>query len=88
MAKRLYHQAKNGEWRTINLTKAGTIYRGDEFTICCDCGLRHHMVYDICTSNKHPELYVQPWREDFGTHIIRRDRKQMCRPVKNKGRKK
>ena len=57
--------------------------RGDAYWACCDCGLRHHHVYEVrqMTRKKEAYLVVRSYRDNYGTELVRnsRKKKRKCR---------
>ena len=50
--------------------------RGDIFWTCCDCGLRHHHVYEVRQGKKGAFLVIRSYRDNWGTELERKRRKR------------
>lgn len=55
--------------------------RGDAYWACCDCGLRHHHIYEVRQMARKKEAYlvVRSYRDNYGTELARRFKKRRKR---------
>lgn len=72
------HSVENGEPVLFDLDhfEGDESLRGDVFWSCCDCGLRHHHVYEVRQTLRSKEAYmvVRSYRDNYGTELIQHSR--------------